>query len=138
MRSPIRSWTLAGRRSVAGTLILVTLSGSACQAWHTEQLAPAALLADRHPEELRVTKTDSSEVILEQPELRGDTLLGTTRRHDQEQEVGIPLSDVGQVATRRFSAGRTFALVVGVAAVAVGTIIAVFLINCPGTSACSN
>ena len=45
------------RRCIA-PLLLVTLQGTACQAWHTEDVAPQAVLATHQPTQLRVTRTD--------------------------------------------------------------------------------
>jgi hypothetical protein len=126
------------RRSCAATLILVSLANASCQVWHREHIAPESLVTTRQPTQLRVTRTDGSQTILEHPVMRADTLSGTALGESNAPEVRIPLADVGQVATRRFSAGRTIALGVGLAAAAVAAIVAVFLINCPGTSACSN
>ena len=137
MRSLMYSRTYAVRPWVAGTLLLMTLYGTACQAWHTERIAPESLLAAREPAELRITTTDGSQIVVGQPVLRGDTLVGTRHHQDQQQEVRVPLTDVRAVATRGFSAGRTLGLTLGLATVAVGTVVIVFLINCPGSSACS-
>jgi hypothetical protein len=126
------------RRSCAVTLLLVSLGNASCQAWHTEHIAPDSLVTTRQPTQLRVTRTDGSQTILENPVMQGDTLAGTALDQSNAPRVGIPLTDIGQVATRRFSAGRTIALGVGLAGAAVAAIVAIFLINCPGTSACSN
>jgi hypothetical protein len=123
MRSLIHSWTYAVRRQVAGTLLLMTLFGTGCQAWHTEGIAPEALLVNRQPTMLRVTLTDGSQVVLEHPVLRGDTLLGTGVGHNGEHDLRIPLTDVRQLATRGFSAGRTVGLGVGVAALFFGAVV---------------
>ena len=124
------------RRAGAAMLLVVSLGNTSCYAWHTEQIAPESLLATRQPTQLRVTRTDSSQTILENPVMRADTLVGAPGQSNAG-EVRIPLTDVRQVATRRFSAGRTLGLTLGLAAVTVGTVVIVFLIKCPGTSACS-
>jgi hypothetical protein len=124
------------RRAGAATLLLVSLGNTSCYAWHTEHIAPASLLATRQPRQLRVTRTDASQTILKNPVMRADTLVGAPVQINAA-EVRIPVADVRQVATRRFSVGRTLGLTLGFATVAVGTVVIVFLINCPGTSACS-
>jgi len=108
------------RRRLAATLLITVLCGSACQAWRTERMSPESLLATRHPTKLWVTRTDGTQLVLEHPVLRGDTLSGTRPRWTGQDEVRIPLTDVRQVATRGFSAGRTIGLGVGVAALAFG------------------
>ena len=107
------------RRRLATTLLITVLCGSACQAWRTERIAPDSLLT-RHATKLRVIRTDGTQIVLEHPVLRGDTLSGTRPRWTGQDEVRIPLTHVRQVATRGFSAGRTIGLGVGVAALAFG------------------
>src|SRR2546428_13448742 len=102
------------RHRVAVVLLMTMLCGLACQAWHTEPIAPESLLGARQPTTLRITRIDGTQIALEDPVLRGDTLSGVSSR--QKDEVRIPLPDVRQLATRTFSAGRTMALGVGVAA----------------------
>jgi len=123
------------RRRRAGTLLLMTLSGTACQAWHTERVAPQTVLATRQPAKLRVTRTDGSQIVLQHPVLRGDTLVGTrpgrqevrvayTEAEQVGREVRIPLTEVRQTATRGFSVGRTVGLLVGVAAAVLAAYVA--------------
>ena len=126
------------RRSCALTLLVVSLANGACYAWHAEPLAPDSLVRALQPMELRVTHANGSETILEQPTVRADTLVGVVQGGNNAQEVAIPISDVSQLATRKFSAGRTLGLVVGAAAITGVAIVAIFMINCPNTSACSN
>ncbi len=64
------------------------------------------------------------------PGLRGDTLVGIENGRGNQQPLGVALSDIREVATRGFSAGRTFWLLVGVA-VAVVAAPHVISIPCP-------
>jgi len=119
------------RRGLAATCLITLLCGSACQAWRTERTAPESLLGIRHPTKLLVTRTDGTQLVLQHPVLRGDTLSGTRPRWTGQDEVRIPLTDVRQVATRGFSAGRTIGLGVGVVALAYGAfLIAVAACGC--------
>ena len=108
------------------------LYGTACQAWHVERLAPESLLATRQPAKLRVTRTDGSQIVLAHPVLRQDTLSGTGPGSGQRQDLRIPLTDVQQVATRRFSAGRTVGLGLGVAASLFAALLVAVVISCSG------
>jgi hypothetical protein len=63
------------RLSHAAITLLLTAYGTACRSWHTERVAPDALLATRQPAEVRVTRTDGSRIVMEQPALVGDTLV---------------------------------------------------------------
>ena len=86
----------AVRRRCTATLLLMTLQGTACLAWHTEGVAPQVVLATQQPRALRVMRTDGRQLVLQHPVLRGDTLVGIS---DQQEEVRIALTDVRQVAT---------------------------------------
>jgi len=117
----------AVRQRCTATVLLMTLLGTACLAWHTEGVAPQVVLATQLPRALRVMRTDGRQLVLQHPVLRGDTLVGIS---DQQEEVRIALTDVRQVATRGFSAGRTVGLGVGLAAGVVGAFAAAYLIGC--------
>jgi hypothetical protein len=121
------------RRRRAATLLVMILYGSACQAWHTERVTPESLLVTRQPATFRVTRTDGSQIVLEHPVLRADTLSGTVRGPNEQQDVRIPLTEVREVATRGFSAGRTVGLVVGVAAGTFAVIVVAVVIACSQT-----
>jgi hypothetical protein len=93
-------------------------------------------LATHQPAQVRVTRTDGSKIIVNQPVLRADSLSGAIRRHGDQEDIRIPLADVQQVATRRFSAGRTLGLGFGLVA---GGLMAVYLSACGTTgSGCNN
>ncbi len=105
------SCTGAVRPCRATTLVLMALCGAACHSWHTERVTPEAVLATHQPAKLRVTCTDGSRIVLKQPLLRGDTLVGIGQRPREQRDMRIALSNVQQVATRRLSLGRTVGLV---------------------------
>jgi hypothetical protein len=95
------------RRSMAYVLLLCCLA--ACTTWHVEEGAsPLLLIATEHPSRLRVTRSDSPQIVLENPQIAGsDTLVG--QGHKEPTRVAV--SDVKQVAIRRFSAPKTGAFV---------------------------
>jgi hypothetical protein len=114
-------------------LLLITLSGTGCYVWHTDHVAPQAVLDTRHPEWLRVTRADGSLVELQHPALQGDTLVGTeagkredsvadTRGTPQGHEVRIPLRDVKKTETSRRDVGTTLLFFAGAAVVALGAL----------------
>lgn len=115
------------RQRWTAAVLLMTFQGTACQAWHTEDVSPQVALATLQPAKLRVTRTDGRSVVVQRPVLRGDTLVGIG---DRQQEVRLALTDVRQVATRGFSAGRTVGLGVGVVAVVGGGLLAAYAIAC--------
>jgi hypothetical protein len=121
-------------RRCAAMLVMI-LYGTACYTWHTEQAGPQAVVTTRQPEILRVTRTDGSEVVLHQTVLQADTLVGVARDQHGSAEVHVALTDIQQIATFRFSAGRTLGFLVGVAAAtaaAIGVAFFVALARCGG------
>jgi len=108
----------------AAVMLIMTVYGAACQSWHTEQLAPDAVLAPRQPAQLRVTRADGSWIVIEQPALVNDTLVGRGRAHHRGEEQRVGLADVRKVATRRFDAGET----IGLAAVVCAGLYGAFLV----------
>ena len=144
MQAVLNRWGDPLRRCRAATLLII-LSGTACHEWRTEDVAPKIVLSTRQPANVRVTRIDGSQLLLEHAVLQGDTLSGDTLSGDTLSGVGprgselrhvtIPLTDVRQIATRVPSAGRTLGLGLGVAAglaAAYGVFLAISLANCSG------
>jgi hypothetical protein len=119
------SHSLRGWR--APVALLTSLCTSACLTWHPEQVAPQTVLQKWQPTTLRVTRTDSSQVVLDHPELHGDTLVGIGR---DKTEVRVPLDSVRQTATRRIHAGKTVLAIVGIGAAALGVALIALIIHC--------
>ena len=86
--------------------------------WHVEEeVSPLQLISAQHPRTVRLTRTDGSRVVLDEPRIAaGDSLVGV--------HYGVPssvaVSDVTQVATRRVSPGKTIGLFLGLSTVVVG------------------
>jgi hypothetical protein len=129
--------SLIRRRYCAAALLVATLAGAGCQAWHTEGVRPDSLLAARHLRGLRVTRTNGSRMVLESPIVRADTLSGLVSRDGGQQQVQIPLADVQRVETLRLSGGRTAGLLGGLALGVVATYAIAIAIAC-SNGACSN
>jgi hypothetical protein len=102
------------RRPIAYALLLWYLP--ACTAWHVERgVSPEQLIATERPKAVRVTRPDSSNIVLHQPRIAaGDSLSGL---HNGAPS-SVAVADVTQVAIQKFSAGKTIGLVVGISAVA--------------------
>src|SRR5260370_7050893 len=88
-------------------MLLMILYGTACQSWHTEQVGPQAFLTTRQPEYIRVTRTDGSEVVVDQPVVQADTLVGVAEGQREPAEGHIALPAIHQIATSRFTPFRT-------------------------------
>ena len=105
------------RRLIASLLLIGYLP--ACSTWRIERgISPASLIADQRPETVRVTRLDSSRIVLQQPRIDpGDTI--------SAMRFGLPariaLSDITQVETKKSNGGATVATVflVSIGAVAI-------------------
>src|SRR6267143_4920503 len=94
------------RRPTAYPLLLWYLAG--CTAWRVQNLTPQQVIDRWHPASVRVTTSYSSEFVLDQPRIAGsDSLAGI---HNGATTT-VAVSDVTQVAIRRFSAGKTVGLI---------------------------
>lgn len=102
------------RRPIALALLLWYVP--ACTAWHVEQgVSPQQLIAAEHPNKVRVTLPDRSQIVIHQPSIApGDSLAGIV----DGKASSVAAADVTQVAIRKVSTGRTVGLVVGLGAVA--------------------
>ena len=120
----------AVRRGCTATLLLLALQGTACQAWHAEDVAPQEVLAAQQPTQLRVTRADGKQFVLEHPVLRGDTLEGVSQLggYGTPLPLRIALTDVRQVATRGFSSDRTVVLLIALGAVVGGAVAVAYAI----------
>ena len=114
----------AVRRGCTATLLLLALQGTACQAWHAEDVSPQEVLAAQQPTQLRVTRADGKQFVLQHPVLRGDTLAGVSQLggYGTPAPLRIALTDVRQVATRGFSSDRTVVLLIALGAVVGGAV----------------
>jgi hypothetical protein len=112
------------RRPIALTLLLWYLAG--CTSWRVQSLTPQQTIDRWHPASVRVTTADSAEFVLDQPEIAGtDSLAGL----EHGAPTSVALSDVTQVAIRKFSAGKTVGLVAGLSVVGLAIGVAVALAN---------
>jgi hypothetical protein len=116
------------RRAALGRLFaaaVLTTFLPACTSWRVAGAAPEEVMERDHPDRLRVERKDSTEVILLQPRLSGDSLVG----FQGHSELSIPLSDVSSVAERKLNVGRSVGLAVGIPAMTLGVL---YLIACSG------
>lgn len=102
------------RRPIAYAFLLCCFT--ACSTWHVEEgVSPLLLIATEHPSRLRVTRSDKSRIVLENPRIAGsDTLVG----QGDKGPPRVAVSDVRQIATQHVSTSKTVGLVLGLSAVA--------------------
>ena len=96
----------------ARAVLILYLLCTACTTWRPDTLTPQAVVQGR-PQSLRVTRKDSSKVVLTTPQLQGDTILGLGPKKAQ---VRVPLDSVLLTDTRHGDGGMTVLVVVGVLA----------------------
>jgi hypothetical protein len=117
-----------GKRLVYGW-VLVFAYLPACTKWQVQQVSPEQLITQHQPEKLRVSLVDKTEVVLQRPEMRGDSLYGVRdesglrldyasgRPPSHGAPAALPLTDVEKVAVRKIDPITTGLLVgAGVAA----------------------
>jgi hypothetical protein len=115
----------AARHRSLTLLLSLAIPTSGCHSWQVQAVTPAELLtAASPPGEVRLRLLDSTQVVLREPRLAGDSVAGTVKG----APTAVPVVSVADVAVRRFSAGRTvglvgagFATLFAVAAVACAT-----------------
>jgi hypothetical protein len=99
-------------RPSARAVLILYLSCTACTSWRQDSLTPQAVVAGK-PLTLRVTRTDSSQVILDNPAMQGDTIVGVGKHKAQ---VRVPLSSVLLTDTRHGDTGKSVLVLLGIAA----------------------
>jgi len=94
------------------TAALALLAG--CYSWGPARDATGATLRTSLPPELRIVVAGwPAPVVLQTPQVVGDSLVGVHRSATGRTRVAVPLASVTSVQTYRLSGGRTAGLVVG-------------------------
>lgn len=115
MRDPITLILLAG--SLSGCM------GSSLKSWRVQPPPPANVVTEQHPKRIRVSRADSTKIVLRNPSVIGDSLVGVGAAH---RRVALPLTEVTQVEVEKTDAGKvTFGIVGGVA----GAVLFVYLFS---------
>jgi hypothetical protein len=76
--------------------LLLVLPG--CASWHPQGLTTQAVLEREHPQRVRVTRTDNSQIELNNPVIAGDSIRGTA----SYGETSIPLSQIKYLSLREW------------------------------------
>jgi len=113
MRSPMALILLAG--SLSGCL------GSSLKSWRVQPPPPANVVTEQHPKRIRVSRADSTKIVLRNPSVIGDSLVAVDRG---DRRVAIPLTQLTQVEVEKTDGGKVvFGVVGGVA----GAVLLVYL-----------
>ncbi len=94
------------RRTLA--LIVAAALSAGCTSWRPAPGDRGALIASA-PDAVRVQPLVGQAVVLYEPSLVGEELVGFRLAGDSASRLAIPMRDVRFVEVRRFDAGRTFA-----------------------------
>jgi len=105
-------------RPIICSVLLATLASAACKSMKSVTLDQMSLLG---PERVWVTESDESVVLLYEPKVVRDTLVGYVGKHKEK----VPSAGVRQVRVQTAAPARTAMLVVGVGAGLIGLMIAV-------------
>lgn len=100
-------------------LAMMVLYLGACTGWQLQPVAPAQYLVEEQPSKIRVTTGDDQTLVLEQPFIRNDSLLGRA----SGQVRGSPLAAVTRIETSKTNVGMTALLVFGIGAVIAGGVL---------------
>jgi hypothetical protein len=109
---------------VMGRVVLIAILGlhsGACMSWKTQSVAPDQVMA-KHPDQVRVTLGNGSRIVIADPTIIGDSLIGSAPSSDRKRAAprrAVLLSDVQSMQVHRVNAGRTTLLIAGVGATAV-------------------
>jgi len=115
-------------RSLAVSALL--LSTAACHSWRP-QTTPAPQVVEQMNGRgtVRILRRDQSVMVLSEPRVEGDSIVGTVGTPPQRAAVAV--ADVQRIDTRRVSATRTGGLAVGtivlVSVVAIAAAVAALL-----------
>jgi hypothetical protein len=88
--------------AVPALLLAATTAG--CTHWKTQSVTPRELVTVRRPSMVRVGRIDGRQLVLDRPEIVGDTVYGAARgrRHEARSRPAVALSDIETVAIRGF------------------------------------
>ncbi len=112
---------MSARRILSCILLPAYLSS--CTSWQVQRVSPAQVVEEEQPSQVRVTTTGLSDVLLEEPRVSGDSLIGVPLKFswtsssyialDTASALSIPLADISQIKVRKSDAGKTVMLLAG-------------------------
>ena len=114
------------RRVVLPLTLLAFLS--ACHKWVPLEPPVARAITEKDPGTVRVTLADSSQVVLKEPRISGDSLIAF-EDGKEPQTVALLLEDLQRVEEKRANTPATVGLIVGSLALAY---VAFVVIACAG------
>ena len=102
-------------RASAIVAALTLLQVACVYHWQDQRLRPDDVIRQQEPVAVRVTKVDSTQVVLRNPQLADSSLVGVVN----DSAVSIPLAAIASVAVRKPGAEPEVAVVMSVIALGV-------------------
>ena len=129
-------------RRIISCLLLPAYLSSCVTNWEVQRGSPEQVVEEEQPSQIRVTTTDHSEIVLDEPRVSGDTLIGLERdlssygsiyaAPDRAAALEIPLADISHVAINKIDAEKSMKLGLGVVGVAFLVMLVVGFQQLPG------
>ena len=123
-------------RRILSCILLPAYLSSCVTNWEVQRASPEQVVEEEQPSQIRVTTTDHSEIVLDEPRVSGDTLIGLERdlssygsiyaAPDTASALEIPLADISHVALKKTDAEKSFKLGVGVVGAAIVVLMVVW------------
>lgn len=116
---------MSARRYRPMALLLLVLHLGACTSWQLTTVSPRQVVEAEQPSSVRITQPDGTQVVLKDPAIRNDSIVGT----DEAGMVKQAALDDGVLEVRRLSVGKTIGLSIGLAALTAGILALKFLLD---------
>ena len=115
------------RKAITGWGIVGSMG---CRSWQVVSPSPEEYLRTHTPEQVRVTRVDSTRIVLRAPKIQADSIVGTVgggmKADDPLRITGVPLAGVGSVEVSHTETGMVLA------AVGVGMILFLAIVGASG------
>ena len=112
------------------TFIVLTCVLAGCSSWRTGGLAPQHMIAQFHPKQVRILQNSNEVVVLLDPRVKGDHIVGADARTTAPRSV--PLAGIKGFEIWSPDGGETALLVGGIVAVVGGIVFAVVMSGLSG------
>ncbi len=136
---------MSARRIISCFLLPAYLS-SCVATWEVQRASPEQVVEEEQPSQIRVTTTDHSEIVLDEPRVSGDTLIGLERdlssfgsiyaAPDTAAALEIPLADISHVALHKTNAGKSVLLGLGIVVGLVAVLSVLYVATCSDAFTC--
>ncbi len=125
--------------SVPGSMLLAVLQAGCITSWQTQSAAPAQVIQASGESEIRVTLNSGTSVVLRDPWVEGDSLIGWEAGKNPDIPIErrtFALEGVRAVSVRKSAMGANIAIGAAAgAAIFVGSVVGAYWIVC-GSQRC--